>query len=280
MILRIYQRLKTVIFAILPRFILRPLLLFIHRKIFPVFSSQDNEEYLLEKLIKQSNRENKAIFFYEFGFGPTEFNCIKLSLSGEFGEITDLSTRNVSIARKIHHKNTRIIEKVLKPQDIQGVSKNDFFNILSIDVDGIDYEFAKEAFKSKPDILIVEYNSAFGNLRIKIKEIPNFSREDYHGNFHGASLLAFCDLAHSNGYCLSAVSKSAVNAFFVPTRLSAGCRTIVNEALAINSSGIKSQVAKKTWQELFEEVQNFPFEHLDNNATECPKNTGNHSNFD
>ena len=62
-------------------------------------------------------------------------------------------------ARKILHKNTEVLEKLLSPIDLKLTLSKKNFLIISIDVDGNDYEFAEVALhSSKPDILICEYN--------------------------------------------------------------------------------------------------------------------------
>lgn len=88
------------------------------------------------------------------------------------------------------------------------------FSIISIDVDGNDYEFAEIALHyNRPNILIVEYNQSFADLSVKVPYSKNFNRHDFHSYYHGASILALLNLAHKYGYCLYDVSENAANAF-------------------------------------------------------------------
>jgi len=78
---------KFLLFTYLPRFILRPTLLAIFWR--KVFHSQSDEELLLDEAINQRNVNSRQIYFFEFGFGPTEFNCARLSHRGVSGVLVD-----------------------------------------------------------------------------------------------------------------------------------------------------------------------------------------------
>jgi hypothetical protein len=235
-----------------------------------VYHSQSDEELLLDEAINQGNVNSREIYFFEFGFGPTEFNCTRLSHRGVSGVLIDQKIEVVKIARKVLHKNTRVLDSLLKPSDLDSVIKLENFNVISIDVDGVDYEFAKVALLQRPDILIVEYNSVFGDKRAKVPYSENFDRSNFHGNFHGASLLAFVDLAHDHGYCLWGTSESAVNAFFVPSTLApTDCAGNLKSGLMKNSLGIKSKFGEIPWQILFEELRDLPIEYLKASSSKC-----------
>ena len=90
--------------------------------------------------------------------------------------------------------------------------------ILVIDVDGNDYWIWEAIDVVQPTIVIVEYNSLFGNERaITIPYQSNFRRtEAHHSNlFYGASLKALQVLATTKNYALIACNKNGNNAFFV-----------------------------------------------------------------
>jgi len=261
---------KLLLFTVLPRIILRPTLLAVNSCGRKVYHSQSDEEHLLDEAINQLNVNSREIYFFEFGFGPTEFNCTRLSHRRFFGVLIDQQIDVVKIAKKVLHKNTRVLNSLLKPSDLDGIFKSGNFNVISIDVDGIDYEFAQVAFLQRPDILIVEYNSVFGDKRAKVPYSENFNRSNFHGNFHGASLLAFVDLAHEHGYCLWGTSESAVNAFFVPSTLGPiDCVGNLKSGLMKNSLGIKSKFGEIPWQMLFEELKDLPIEYLKASSSKC-----------
>lgn len=267
---QIYLNIKSYSFLLLPRFILRPSTLIIHKYLRKVFRSQDNEEQIIDCILKCSESRS-SIFFFEFGFGPTEFNSAKLSYSGISGRLVDAQKSNVSIAKKLLHKNSKIEHYKLRPSEIRGALPHGFFNIISIDVDGNDYEFAEVAFEERPSLLIVEYNAIFGDLRVKVPYHEDFNRFDYHANYHGASLLSLCDLGHKHNYCLFAVSNSLVNAFFVPSDLiGINCTSKITEISKQFSTGVKGKSTNLSHDFLLEEILQFPLQSLESFKRSCP----------
>jgi hypothetical protein len=268
-----FQKSKEIAYIILPRFILRPLLIFIDLFIRKIFKSQSNEASLITNIVKSRNNSNLKVEFIEFGFGPTEFNCINLSQEGESGLIYDLRKSNINLAKKILHKNTKTVYQKLTPNDLKAVSNPDIYKIISIDVDGNDYEFAEIALKyNKPNLLIVEYNCSFGNKNIKVPFNINFDRFRYHSYYHGASITALLNLAHFNNYCLVDVSENAVNAFFVPSTetTSRECLLKLTYALDLNARGIRSKKARLSISEQFDKILNYPIVNLGNFTVSCP----------
>ena len=268
-----FQKSKEIAYIILPRFILRPLLIFIDLFIRKIFKSQSNEASIITNIVKSRNNSNLKVEFIEFGFGPTEFNCINLSQEGESGLIYDLRKSNINLAKKILHKNTKTVYQKLTPNDLKAVSNPDVYKIISIDVDGNDYEFAEIALKyNKPNLLIVEYNCSFGNKNIKVPFNINFDRYRYHSYYHGASMTALLNLAHFNNYCLVDVSENAVNAFFVSSTEtnSRECLLKLTYSLDLNAHGIRSKKARLSISEQFDKILNYPIVNLGNFTVPCP----------
>lgn len=267
------QSVKELFLANLPRNVLRPFLLLVDRmSIKKIFRSQSNEFLILTKLIQDRNKQE--IFFTEFGFDPTEFNCSRLSNQGIKGQLFEMNSYKVEIGRKILHKNTSITNRKLLIDDVKHLTAIAKFHIFSIDVDGNDYEFATEALKLKPDVLIVEYNAIFQDKRVKIPYSQNFNRFDYHRNYFGCSLTSLVDLAHRNSYCLAGISNSAVNAFFVPTGLLNPKECMNNLIFGLNQNhiGTQSRSGTRNLNLLYEEIRNYPLEHLENLKFLCPDN--------
>lgn len=92
-------------------------------------------------------------------------------------------------------------------------------DLLSIDVDGIDYWLWESLSVSSPRIVIMEYNSSFGPSRaVTVPYKPDFDRHDFRGTenlYYGASLAALVRLGTRKGYRLVAVEPRGVNAFFL-----------------------------------------------------------------
>jgi len=104
------------------------------------------------------------------------------------------------------------INKIFEENDMTGE-----IDLLSIDIDGNDYWIWKAINVVKPRVVVIEYNSAFGNKSITIKYDSNFRRSIKHKTslYFGASLSALTKLAKEKGYILVGRCSEGVNAFFV-----------------------------------------------------------------
>jgi hypothetical protein len=186
--------------------------------LFPGFlSSQNNEDDIIKSLL-----QGHECFFFEFGFGPTEFNCIRLSMEGSVGVIADVDAEVCSRARKLLPASTWVLNQKMNPAsfretylEFRGSVVRDFGlipSIISIDVDSIDYEFFIEALDLGPDIIICEFNISLGVASKKVPFSLNHDRRRF-GNslFYGASLFALYKAAHQQGYCLAGIDENKVN---------------------------------------------------------------------
>ena len=90
-------------------------------------------------------------------------------------------------------------------------------DILSIDLDGIDYWVAEKIDVKDMKIIIAEYNPLFGyNFPVTIFDDPAFVRSKKHFSelFYGASLPAFIDLFEKQGFKFIGTNHVGHNAFF------------------------------------------------------------------
>lgn len=87
-------------------------------------------------------------------------------------------------------------------------------DLLSIDVDTIDYWLWKAIVSVRPRLVVIEYNASWPPfLR---KTVAHDAGMEWDGtNFSGASLGALEALGREKGYCLVGCSLAGVNAFFV-----------------------------------------------------------------
>ncbi len=92
-------------------------------------------------------------------------------------------------------------------------------DLLSLDMDGIDYWVWKAIDRINPRVIVLEYNNLLGpELSVTIPYKPDFRApvEDEHViNYFGASLIAFVKLAKQKGYRLVGCERYGVNAFFI-----------------------------------------------------------------
>ena len=120
----------------------------------------------------------------------------------------DLNITNKFITRENINK---IINEFKPPNDI---------GLLSIDIDGNDYWILKELDLKKinPLILIIEYNSLFGNkYKITVPYDNNFQRKkkSFSNLYFGCSIQALIDQCKNKGYHFIGTNKNGCNAFFV-----------------------------------------------------------------
>ncbi len=99
---------------------------------------------------------------------------------------------------------------------IAGAQLQDEFDLLSIDVDGIDYQLWQAVTKFRPRVVVVEYN---GLIPPAIDWVPPESGEAWRYPGVGASLKALERLGREKGYVLVGCGFSGCNAFWVRSDL-------------------------------------------------------------
>ena len=90
--------------------------------------------------------------------------------------------------------------------------------LLSVDIDGVDYWVLEALVDLCPAMIIVEYNSLFGDeAPVSIPYDARFVRDraDFHNVYYGAGLAAFDHLLGSREYALVGCAAAGNNAFFV-----------------------------------------------------------------
>lgn len=88
-------------------------------------------------------------------------------------------------------------------------------DLLSLDVDGVDY-WIWEAIKCiKPRVVILEYNEKLGFDSVVVAYDPKFDRSKTDMRYWGASLGAYCALGKKKGYRLIGCNHQRLNALFM-----------------------------------------------------------------
>ena len=181
--------------------------------------SQNGEAGILDYLF--SVIEPKYRTFVEFGYGG-EFNSYNLMMNhGWGGLLMDSAPVSYFLSEAMFGTRTdvkRLIAEI-SPENIDDLLVENLdsdVDLLSIDIDGLDYHVWKQIKSINPQVVVIEYNASMGDSRcITIPNLARFNRKDYHGLYHGASLQALTKLAKTKGMKLVGCDSMGVDAFYV-----------------------------------------------------------------
>ncbi len=191
---------------------------------FKVFS-QFGDDGIIQYLINQIEITRQT--FVEFGVeNYTESNTRFLLVNNNWkGLVIDGNKANIDDIRKDNlywkYDLTAVQAFVDKDNINKILLENNFsgeIGILSIDIDGNDYWIWESIHVVDPIIVIIEYNSVFGDrYAITIPYDPNFNRAKAHFSnlFWGCSLKALGLLAEKKGYAFVGSNSQGNNAYFV-----------------------------------------------------------------
>jgi len=91
-------------------------------------------------------------------------------------------------------------------------------DLLSLDIDGVDYWIWKEISCILPRVVVLEFNHLWGSKKaVTVPYSDNFVAEftEYGSDYAGASLMAFVKLGREKGYKLVGTNNISTNAFFI-----------------------------------------------------------------
>lgn len=187
--------------------------------------SQFGDDGIIQYLISQLDIPEKT--FIEFGVeNYAEANTHFLLINNNWkGLVIDGDKENVNFIRQdtIYWKYDLIaVEAFVDQKNINKIFLENKYSgeigILSIDVDGNDYWIWDAINVVSPVIVIVEYNSVFGNKHaITIPYDPQFIRTKAHYSnlYWGCSLKALCLVAEKKGYYFIGSNSNGNNAYFL-----------------------------------------------------------------
>ncbi len=236
--------------------------------------SQNGEDGILLYLISKIGLTNGR--FVEFGVGNgRECNTANLSLNfGWHGLLMEIDRQQVQAAQQYYQQQlgmqqerVQIINGAVTAENINSLlTQNGIegeIDLLSIDMDGIDYWVWQAISVIQPRLVVIEYNASFGNQRaISVKYDANFNTHAKHpsGFYHGASLAALTQLGKQKDYKLAGCDSSGSNAFFVHQNAAQDFITAVTpqEAYFPHSHRTKSRSSEQQ----FQIISHLPFEEL------------------
>ena len=196
----------------------------IHEVEFKVFS-QFGDDGIIQYLIH--NAEVDVETFVEFGVEDySESNTRFLLMNNNWkGLVMDTSGGNIQQIKRQEYYwkyDLTAVHCWVDRENINAVIHDNGFSgslgLLSIDIDGNDYWIWESLDTVKPVIVIVEYNSVFGDRHaITIPYDRNFNRtKAHHSNLYwGASPRALCILGETKGFAFVGSNSSGNNAYFV-----------------------------------------------------------------
>ncbi|TDU71395.1 hypothetical protein EI77_02519 [Prosthecobacter fusiformis] len=188
--------------------------------------SQHGEDGILDYLICGLVRSNR--FFVEIAAADGLENCTAwLALAGKWsGVMVEGDEHLAALSRRTYQNrvwNVNVVNDFVTVENISeilGRSPYKDFDVLSLDIDSVDFHILKATLNLgyKPKIIAVEYNSVFGPevaVTVPYKDVFNRWTEHETGIYYGASLGAWKLLLGRHGYRFITVDSSGTNAFFV-----------------------------------------------------------------
>ncbi len=191
---------------------------------FKVFS-QFGDDGIIQYFLQQLDITDKR--FVEFGVeNYLEANTRFLLMNNNWsGLVMDGSVKNVASIKDdeiVWRYDLQAVAAFISKENINALLKDNGFageiGLLSIDIDGNDYWVWEAITVTSPILVIVEYNSIFGNERtVTVPYRPDFNRTKAHFSnlYWGTSLPALCALAEIKGYNFIGSNSAGNNAYFV-----------------------------------------------------------------
>lgn len=183
--------------------------------------SQADENGILVEIFHRIGVTNKT--FVEFGIGDgLENNTHALLLDGWRGQWIEGSGPSVHQVKTkyldlIQSGRLHISHAFITGDNIDSLIGEHLageIDLLSIDIDGIDFQVLNQIACISPRVIVAEYNARKGpSIDWVMAYNPQHTWD--HTDYFGASLKAFEKLLANRGYRLVGCSISGVNAFFV-----------------------------------------------------------------
>lgn len=181
--------------------------------------SQNEEDGLTVALLTAGGLKTRR--FVEIGCGGTGGNAALLAAEfGWNGIMIDAAPEAVERAARRFGPNpgVKVIQAFVTPQNVNELLAGHGFSgevdLLSIDIDSIDYWVLEALDACSARVLVMEYNAGFGPTRavtVPNAPVPKQAPKGY----SGASLAALEKLASAKGYRLVICEDAGVNAFFL-----------------------------------------------------------------
>ncbi len=194
---------------------------------FRTFSENDEDGILLYvfSLIGTSNKK-----LVDIGAAVSGSNTANLIVNhGWTGLLFEGGEKRAAVTNQFYKscpdtKNypPKVMHEWVTRENIDGLLvKNGFegeVDLLSIDIDGVDYYIWQAIESVSPRVVVVEFQCVWGPVKsVSVPYSPDFKGGfvGQYGVYSGASLAAFVKLAKTKGYRLVGCNRYGYNAFFV-----------------------------------------------------------------
>ena len=227
--------------------------------------SQTDEDGILLFLFAVIGMVNKQ--FVEIGTGSgVECNCANLAINfGWHGVFVDGNEE--AITQGIHyygaHPDTwifppRLVSALVDRDNVNDIIVNAGFHgeidLLSIDVDGMDYWIWDAINCINPRVVVMEANGKFGTRSITVPYSRDWSYDgSAHPYYHGASLTAFTKLASKKGYRLVGVNRFGYNAFYLRNDIA------LDVLPAVTIESCRSHPTRLNDESVFQPISHLPY---------------------
>ena len=226
--------------------------------------SQNGEDGLLSYLFSRLGSRSRRVV--EIGIQDgTECNARNLIDNfGWWGLLVEGDQQSAARARALYADRAEVREAFITRENVNDVlaDATGEIDLLSIDIDGVDYWVWEAITAVRPRVVIIEYNAYLPPEEFRVVEYrPEFRRYERHpsGFYFGGSLEAYRFLGKSKGYVLVACESAGANAVFVQhdEAMRAGLRPQTpGEAYYPLTSGSKRRPAPA---EAFAQIAGMPF---------------------
>lgn len=169
--------------------------------------SQNGEDGIIAWIFEKIGHRNRC--FVEFGVGNGTVCNTRLLLergwNGLWMDSAPSANERIKVERVEPDNVEALFDRYKVPHE---------FDLLSIDIDGMDYYVWHALRRWHPRVVVIEYNARLGprdDIVVPYDKEWSWDQTDY----FGASLAALNRLAESKGYGLVACDHRGVNAFFV-----------------------------------------------------------------
>ncbi|MDB9535730.1 hypothetical protein PN451_07740 [Dolichospermum planctonicum CS-1226] len=194
---------------------------------FHVYSQTDEDGFLLF-IFSLIGSTNKKVLEICAGYG-IECNAANLIINhGWQGLLFDGDPDNIKIGKTVYsslkatnNKPPILVNAWITAENINElITQNGFkdeIDLLSLDIDGVDYWILKSINCVKPRVIILEYNTYWGaEESVTVPYDKEFKARIINKAYYcGASLRAFVNLGKDLGYRLVGANTQQYNAFFI-----------------------------------------------------------------